>query len=162
MMVMLTAVQFCAVPEALMPVGYDPAAQFVGEAASAVAVAAFPLVLFVSVAELASTICPLLLVPTMVLEVGIDTPLIWLAEIVPLPGANETPDPRLMVPLRAFAVIAPLPIGASDAPVPTNMAAVVFVPPATELKAGEVTELGRSAATSARKEAVPLEPFGAA
>jgi hypothetical protein len=45
-----TAVQFCAIPEALIPVGKDPAEQFVGDAASAEAVAAFPEVALVIVA----------------------------------------------------------------------------------------------------------------
>jgi hypothetical protein len=43
-------VQFCAAPEALIPVGKDPAEQFVGDAASAVAVAAFPEVALLIVA----------------------------------------------------------------------------------------------------------------
>ena len=86
--------------------------------ASWVAVAALPVVLE-SVAELALTICRLLLVPTMVAEVGRATPLIP-STVAALEPAVETRLPVWMVvppaPSISPPAVSPVPVTLPDPP----------------------------------------------
>lgn len=69
---------------------------------------------------------------------------------VPRKVATPVPKPEIPDSGAAVAVIAPVPVAASEAPVSTTIAALVFVPPVKELKATE------PAATAAHCTPVPV------
>lgn len=56
---------------------------------------------------------------------------------VPRNVATPAPKPEMPDSGAAVAVIVPVPVAASEAPVPTTIAALVFVPPVNELNATE-------------------------
>ena len=104
-----------------------------------VRVAALPVVLFAKVAAEASTIWEEALVPTMVLEAGTAAPLTCVALIVPAtcPMGRESTESVVSVEFDVAVMFAAVP--------------VVFW-----------FRVGTSAATIARKDGFPADPFGAA